>query len=302
MRRLLSGLAVAIASLGPASAAAPEIAITFDDLPAHSALPTGETRLEIAQKIIAALKAANVPPVYGFVNGVQLEREPASAAVLPAWRAAGFPLGNHTWSHPNLDAMTAVQFEREIARNEPILASQAGATDWHWLRYPFLSEGSDPTKRAAVRAWLAAHHYRIAAVTTSFGDYAWNEPYARCVAKGDTAAIAALKASYLKSARDSIPYTRALSHALYGRDIPYVLLMHIGALDAELLPQVLDIYRASGFRFVSLAEAERDPAYAADLDPSRPARPGSLEGRLAERHLSVPSEPNDMVGLDSVCR
>src|SRR5258707_7859492 len=48
--------------------AALRIAITFDDLPAHGPLPPGETRLEVASKIIAALHNAHVPPIYGFVN------------------------------------------------------------------------------------------------------------------------------------------------------------------------------------------------------------------------------------------
>jgi hypothetical protein len=56
---------------------------------------------------------------------------------------------------------------------------------------------------------LKAHGYRIASVTMSFGDYAWNEPYARCMAKGDAAAVAVLEASYLKAAKDSLDYRAA---------------------------------------------------------------------------------------------
>lgn len=283
---------IALAFLATAAAAsAPEMAITFDDLPAHSLLPPGTTRVAIADKVIAALKAAGVPPTYGFVNGVQLEREPASAPVLDAWRAAGFPLGNHTWSHPNLNALTVPAFEAEIARNEPLLASKMAGADWHWLRYPFLAEGDDPAKRLAIRGWLANHSYKIAAVTMSFGDYAFNEPYARCVTKGDEAAIAQLKASYLQAARDTITATRTLAQQRYGRDIPYVLLMHIGALDAELLPQLLAIYKQAGFRFVSLRQAERDPVFRADVDPSLPP----------EGH-PLPPGPSELAGLDAVCR
>lgn len=72
-----------------ASAAGPQMAITFEDLPAHSALPPGETRLEVASKVPAALQDARVPPIYGFVNGQPIEQQPADAAVLKAWREAG---------------------------------------------------------------------------------------------------------------------------------------------------------------------------------------------------------------------
>ena len=39
------------------SAQAQQIAFTWDDLPAHSTLPPGETRVEIGRKIIVAMKA-----------------------------------------------------------------------------------------------------------------------------------------------------------------------------------------------------------------------------------------------------
>src|SRR5689334_19819541 len=81
----------------------PEIAITVDDLPVHGPLPAGETRLGTAEKMIAALKAAGLRGVYGFANGGFAEANPGSDAALTAWRKAGFPLGNHSWSHANLN-------------------------------------------------------------------------------------------------------------------------------------------------------------------------------------------------------
>ena len=61
-------------------------------------------------------EGGGAPPIYGFINGVRIEQEPASAPVLDAWRAAGFPLGNHTWSHANLNAVSVEVYEAEIAR------------------------------------------------------------------------------------------------------------------------------------------------------------------------------------------
>ncbi len=46
----------------------PTMAITFDDLPVHGALPPGETRLQIAQSILSTLKINQMPPVYGFLS------------------------------------------------------------------------------------------------------------------------------------------------------------------------------------------------------------------------------------------
>jgi len=278
-----------------------QIAFTWDDLPAHSALPPGETRVEIGRKLIAAMQAERMPPVYGFMNGVQLDREPDSAPMLKDWTYAGYLLGNHTWSHMNLNTMDLVDWEADLRKNEPLLDKYAEGNDWHWLRFPFLAEGDTPAKRADARAFLAAHGYRIAAVTMSFGDYMWNEPYARCVAKNDTTAIAQLESTYLQAAAEDADFRRAMSKALFSHDIPYVLLMHVGAFDARMLPRLLKLYRDKGFTFISLQDAENDPFYASALDPSLPEQPDSLEGAMQARGLPMPARPKASVDVNSLC-
>jgi peptidoglycan/xylan/chitin deacetylase (PgdA/CDA1 family) len=284
------------------AARAQQIAFTWDDLPAHSALPQGETRVEIGHKLIEAMKAEHLPPVYGFVNGALLEREPAAASMLKEWRDAGFQIGNHTWSHMNLNTNSATDWEADLLKGEPVLKQYAGSGDWHWLRYPFLAEGDTPEKHAEARKFLAAHGYRIADVTMSFGDYMWNEPYARCVARGDVAAIAQLETSYLDAAAADADFRRAMAKALFGHDIPYVLLMHVGAFDARMLPRLLKVYEDKGFSFITLEEAEKDPFYGVDLDPSRPAAPDSLEGAMQAKGVPFPPRPKMSVDVNSLCR
>jgi peptidoglycan/xylan/chitin deacetylase (PgdA/CDA1 family) len=221
---------------------------------------------------------------------------------LDAWRASGNLLANHTWSHSDLDKVSAADWEADLLRNEAVIAPRMKGADWHWLRFPFLSEGDTPAKRAEVRRFLSDHGYKIASVTMSFGDYAWNEPYARCVAKGDAAAIERLKASYLHAAADTLDYAEAASQTVEGRAVPLVLLMHVGALDSVLLPKLLAFYRSRGVRFVSLAEAERDPFYAGDSDPASGTHPATLEAAAAARGIALPPAPALPAELDTICR
>jgi peptidoglycan/xylan/chitin deacetylase (PgdA/CDA1 family) len=283
-------------------AAAQQIAFTWDDLPAHSALPPGESRVETGRKLIAAMKAAGMPPVYGFVNGIAIQREPNSEPMLDDWRKAGFFLGNHTWSHMNLNTSSLADWEADLLKNEPTLKQHAGASDWHWLRYPFLAEGDTPAKRTEARKFLAKHNYKIAAVAMSFGDYMWNEPYARCVAKNDRTAIAQLESSYLEAAAADADFRRAMAKALFGHDIPYVLLMHVGAFDARMLPRLLDLYRNRGFSFVTLESAEKDAFYTSSLDPSLSEQPDSLESALNARHIPLPPRPEPAIDPNTLCR
>jgi peptidoglycan-N-acetylglucosamine deacetylase len=249
--------------------AAQKVAITFDDLPANGELPPGVTRVETAKNVLAILKKRHVPPVYGFVNAKKLEGSVDGAEALKLWAAAE-PVGNHTYAHMDLEQNTAEAFEREIEEDEPaleLLGGKVGAeNDWHWLRYPYLHEGDTVEKRRAVRAYLKAHGYRIAQVTLDWEDYLWNFAYARCAAKNDTKAIAWLRSSYLSTASEFLDLGREQAKLIYGREINYVLLMHLGAFSSAILPEALDLLKQKGFQLVTLEEAESDAAYEGDPD------------------------------------
>jgi peptidoglycan/xylan/chitin deacetylase (PgdA/CDA1 family) len=295
-------LSIAALSLVCSTAHAQQMAITFDDLPAHGDKPAKITRLEIADSILDTIRREKLPPVYGFINGTRVKEDPSFDSVLAAWRHAGQPLGNHTFTHLDLNAATPEQFEEDIQKNEPLLEKHMAGQDWRWLRYPYLNEGETVEKRRAVRTWLTAHHYKVAEVSMDFGDYLWNSPYARCVAKDDTAAIQRLHDSYLVAADRSLALYRELSRTVYGRDIRYVLLLHVGAFDAKMFPDLLALYRSRGVTFISLPQAIRDPAYATDPDVGRKGG-GSIQYLMMEkRHIAIPPSILPTAELDQTCR
>jgi peptidoglycan-N-acetylglucosamine deacetylase len=279
-----------------------QMAVTFDDLPVHGAMPPGMTRLEITQSILKTLKREKLPAVYGFINAGRGADDPSSLSVLQTWRRAGQPLGNHTWAHLDLNEETAEEFGAEVVRNEPLLRSLMGKGDWHWLRYPFLHEGDTVEKRRAVRSWLVAHGYKIAEVSMDFEDYLWNEPYARCVAMHDEASIAKLHDSYLAVADQYYGVFRELSQLVYGRDVKYVLLMHVGAFDARMLPELLKLYRANGVKFITLPDAMSDPAYRDDPDIGEPSGGAFLELMMQKNKLKFPANSKPYKELEAMCR
>jgi peptidoglycan/xylan/chitin deacetylase (PgdA/CDA1 family) len=297
---VLAGLFCALATA--ASASAQRIALTFDDLPSHSPLPLGTTRVKIASEIIAALKAAHTPPVYGFVNGLRLKNDPLSAPVLEMWRDAGYLLGNHTYSHYSLSHRTLDAWTADTVKNEAVIAPLMAGQDWHWLRFPHSDEGDTLQKHVEARAWLARHGYKVASVTMSFDDYLWNDAYPRCVARHDAKAIKRLETAFLSAAELSLAFYHNLSMQLYGRDIPYVLVMHLGAFDARMLPRLLAMYQAKGVTFVSLQDAERDPFYAGDVDPSLPAGPVDLEQAMVAKGVSYVERNENVLPFETMCR
>ena len=303
LRLLVCIVSVCLGSLPRAAfAQKPQIAFTFDDLPAHGPLPPGTARPAVVASILKTLKSEGMPPVYGFVNGFRVARFPYQIHILEQWHAAGEPMGNHTWSHPELDKLSAAAYERNIQRNEALLRRVDPHGDWHWFRYPFLEEGDTVEKREEVRHWLEARGYRIAEVSMDFQDYLWNEPYARCEAQGNQVAIQQLHDTYLATADTYIGVYRELAHRLYARDVPYVLLMHVGAFDAHMLPELIALFRQRGFEFTTLDGAMADPVYHADPAVAAPGGTTFNELVATERHVAMPDaeEPEHM--LDRLCR
>jgi peptidoglycan/xylan/chitin deacetylase (PgdA/CDA1 family) len=300
IRSFVGLLLLATVAAGHATAAEPfDIVITVDDLPAHGPLPPGMTRLGIAEAHICTLQAHKVREAYGFVNAAKLKDDPDAQAVLRAWRAAGYPLGNHTFSHMNLSrAATLAAWEADVEAGEPALATLMQGADWHYLRLPNLSDGTDKERHDGAFGYLGNHGYRIADVSVAFSDWVYTDAYARCVAKGDTASIEALKAQYLKGVDDGIAHMKAVSNRVYGRMIPQVLLTHIGGWSAVTLPEVLDRLDAAGARYVTLAQAQADPAYAQPGGGSVMTRTAKRDG-ISLSDIPAPTSPLD---AKSVCR
>ncbi|WP_419805851.1 polysaccharide deacetylase family protein [Terriglobus sp.] len=300
--KLLAAAALLCAAATP-RAQKLQLAITVDDLPAHSELPPGTTRQQVAQTFLDTFHREHMPPIYGFVNGIRTEQAPATMQVLQAWHNAGEPLGNHTWAHTDLNDQTAEQFLADVDRNQMLLNQiDPHGQKQKWLRYPFLHEGDTVEKRRAVRAGLFARGYRIAEVSMDFEDYLWNEPYARCSAKNDPEALRYLHDSYLETADRYITVSRGLSQQAFHRDIPYVLLMHIGAFDAKMLPELIALYRQRGFTFTTMPKALRDKAYKLDPDNGDIDGGSFTELLLEARQETVAPDTKPYETLDKLCR
>jgi peptidoglycan/xylan/chitin deacetylase (PgdA/CDA1 family) len=262
--------------LAAAMLPAQEVALTFDDLPTHP---------QIIESIVKSLKDAKAPQVYGFLNG----RKSDELGALEFWTAAGFRLGSHGYSHLDLAETPLRMYTRNIKANEPVLRSLVPNEDqWHWFRYPFLEEGETLRKKRAVAEFLKEQHYRVAEVTLDFEDFRWNNPYLRCLARGNTKGIEWLRSSYLTLAADRIELGQKMSRRLYGRDIKHIMLLHVGAFAPVMLPDLLNLLKQKHFKLITLDDAASDPAY--KIDHQWTTRHGGdfLTLSMLYRHLEIP--------------
>jgi peptidoglycan/xylan/chitin deacetylase (PgdA/CDA1 family) len=239
--------------------------------------------------MLDAFARHHVPAVYGFVNGKAVDVEPESVAILRAWLQAGYPLGNHSYSHVSLHTAALADYFADIERGEVVLKQlEPNPAVWKFFRYPYLFEGETLEKRNAVRAWLHEHGYALAQVTIDADDWAYNRPFARCAEQADRVSLTKLRASYVQEHVDELRRMRELTHTLEQREVRQVLVLHLGVADQDVLDELLTSYEREGVRWIELPTALADPFFA--QDPALPSRNGiAFPYRVAQaRGVSAP--------------
>ena len=249
----------------PLIAAGREVAITMDDLPTAQAGAHGceWTSLEsLTRRLLEPIRAQKVPltafVIAGHCTELPIERR---RAVLEMWTRAGAEIGNHTYSHPDLNSTAIQDYENDILKADAVLRETTGAPRLRWFRSPMLHTGADAETKARLAAFLARHRWRQAPVTFDNSDWMFAYAYRDARERGDTAFAAQVRAAYLPYLQSVIAFFEARSVEVVGREFPQVLLLHANELNAEMLPDLLAMLRRRGYRFISLEAALGDSAY-----------------------------------------
>jgi len=256
----------------PQKTATRAVAVTFDDLPAtHAGVVVNQpTNLEeLTRRLLTAVRKYNVPAV-GFVNEDKLFIDGAAAqyvnrriGLLKMWLDAGLELGNHTYSHRDLNTTSIEQFQTDLLRGETITREllKARGMKLRYFRHPFLHVGSDLTTRRAFEAFLAKHDYVVAPVTVDNDDFVYAAAYAQALGRGEAARADRIADDYLRYMEEVFSFFEDVSRRVTGREIPQILLLHANTLNADRFASLAEALVRRGYRFVSLAAALEDPAY-----------------------------------------
>ncbi len=220
------------------------IAITIDDLPF-----VGEYRNFHLNMIVNAMKEQQVPAT-GFIIAREVRSDNWEA--LHKFRDAGFGLGNHTLSHANLNKLDTNECLHEIKKADSIL--QPVLTQPKYFRYPYLAMGTG-SKKNKILCYLAKHNYQVAPITIDSKDFAFNQRLFAVPEIGRRAYLEELKPFYLDFIWQQT--VKAEEHTQLNRnpEQAQILLIHANLLNAYVLPDIIKLYKAKGYTFVSLEDA-----------------------------------------------
>jgi hypothetical protein len=130
-----------------------------------------------------------------------------------------------------------------------------------YYRHTFTQTGPTREAKQAFEAFLKAHGYTVAPFTVEHVDYAFAALYTDALAAKDAPQTRTIVDAYLAHLDTMLEFFEGESRELFGREIPQILLIHANRLNAATLGAMLDRMQARGYRFVTLDEALRDPAY-----------------------------------------
>jgi peptidoglycan/xylan/chitin deacetylase (PgdA/CDA1 family) len=238
------------------------VALTFDDLPAAVTSSADDAR-SFNLSILDSLNQHHVPAI-GFVIERRVQ-ELAGKEILDEWVKLGYDLGNHSFSHVEMNNLTTDQVEREIIGGEGafVAALAMASKKPRYFRFPENHTGDTREKHDALAAFLTQRGYRLAPCTIDNEDYVFNAAYLKMLANKDTASAARLRTDYLAYTSAEIDFYAGLHQQIFGHEIPQVMLLHVNKLNADMINSVLALFVQKKYRFVSLDTALSDPAYAA---------------------------------------
>jgi peptidoglycan/xylan/chitin deacetylase (PgdA/CDA1 family) len=212
---------------GAATAGAKVVALTFDDGPSP-----------YTPAVLSVLQQYHVPATF-FEIGEEVPRYPQYARLLTR---AGYPVENHTWSHPDLTKLSPAQVGAQIDQTQSEIRAVTGTTP-QCLRPPYDAFNATVLNEVAARG-----------MTTM---------------------------SYSVDSKDwTRPGVAAIVQAVVGAAFPGAVVgMHDGGGDRSetvaALPQIITQLRAKGYAFVSICGGNSGPQVTATYGFGDAPTPGS---------------------------
>ena len=177
------------------------------------------------------------------------------------WGEQGHRIGNHGNLHLNLnkDDVSLPAYLNDMQQGHHAFASLKGFVSRY--RFPFLKEGNTLEKRDGVKQWIKDQHYQSGAVSIDASDWFYNQLFLKYQQENDQQSLTKLKQAYTFHLLERAKYYDDLAQKTLGRSPKHVLLLHVRAINAAWLQDIIDAFHHHGWTFIDSDTAYQDPLY-----------------------------------------
>ncbi len=238
------------------AAFAKNIALSFDD----GLDPSLNTDAhDINHAILSTLKQHKIHAiVYPSLSKIGSS---AGLDLISEWGKQGHRIGNHGNLHLNLNKAEVKlnDYLQDIEQGHQAFSSLPGFVPRY--RFPFLKEGNTLKKMEGVRQWLNTHHYQSGAVSIDASDWYYNQIFLKYQKSNDQKSLDKLKQAYIFHLLDRAHYYDDLAQNILGRSPNHVLLLHVRAINAAWLEDIIYAFHRQGWTFIDSDHAYQDAIY-----------------------------------------
>jgi len=196
--------------------------LTFDDLPYQSAgySDTLVRSRRVTDELLRTLATYQAPTTV-FVNESKLfinDETEARIGLLERWVEYGAVLGNHTYSHSDLNLLSVEEFEREIIDGERVtIRLMSSRTPYRrFFRHPFTHTGDTEDKKMRITAFLHERNYQIAPYTIDSQDSIFNRIYLDAKQSNNDELAARIQDAYIDYVVSTTEFAERISVEIFG--------------------------------------------------------------------------------------
>lgn len=189
-------------------------------------------------------------PATGFIIANEVRND--NWDILQKFREAGFGLGNHTFSHANLNRLSVKEYIQEIGKADTILSPVLSKPKY--FRYPYLAM-STGSKRNAILCYLAKKKYTVAPITIDSKDFVFNQRLLSVPELKRRDYLKEMKPFYIDFIWQQTIKAEEHNDYHHNPEQSQILLIHANLLNAYVLPDIIKLYKEQGYEFVSLDDA-----------------------------------------------
>ena len=219
-----------------------------------------------ARLLIQKLKEYKVPAI-GFLQGGMISDGeklfPVRANIARMWIDSGFEVGLGGFKHIWLSRTPADEYIANVEKNELVAKRLIGENGQspRYFSYPFLNTGKNLEDKAKVEAWLASRGYTSVKYTFDNNEWMYSFAYDAARNDNDVNTMKEVRESYLAYMSKMFDHYEAYSAAMFGRDIPQTMVLTPSRLIMDTADEFFTMATKRGYSFVSIDEAQADPAY-----------------------------------------
>lgn len=237
-----------------------QIAITIDDLPvAYPGHLDRETQINFTRNIMNTLDVFKVQAL-GFVIGGNYTG--FRKRLLIEFFKRGHNIGNHTFSHPDLNSVSCSLYIEDIISCQRVI--ECFNEDNMYFRYPYLHRGNTEEKRDSIYQFLHDSNFSIVPVSIYCEDWLFNKNYLNALAADEDSLAEEIGSLYVEHMKDRISYYDSLSNIKHKREIRHILLIHMNFINSIYLDNILFWLKENKWNFIAIEKALEDSVYLVD--------------------------------------